>query len=182
MKKDEALTKPIYILLCLIVIVTIVVIVNIEREKNKANNKNYIDNSIIMINDTNRFLTITSAINKYNTSIKYEETEELLVMLDKIYVKENKIDSSNVLDKIDSFKSNFIVNIREVYQVRTYNNIYIYYVKAKLLETNYNSLVDRYIRDVYYKVTINENSLAFAIAPLEEKDYVSKIGEKDERK
>ncbi len=182
MKKDEALPKPIYILLCFIVIITIVIVVNIERKNNKGDNKNYIDNSVIVLDDSNRYLTITSAINKYNTSIKYEETEELLLMLDKIYVKENKIDSKNVLDKIDKFESNFIVNVREVYQVRTYNNIYIYYVKAKLLETSYNSLVDRYIRDIYYKVTINENSLAFAIAPLEEKDYVGKIGEKDERK
>lgn len=182
MKKDEALTKPIYILLCLVVIVTIVIVVNIERKNNKVDNKNYIDNSVIMLDDSNRYLTITSALNKYNTSIKYEEKEELLLMLDKIYVKENKIDSENVLDKIDTFESNFIINVREVYQVRTYNNIYIYYVKAKLLETNYNSLVDRYIRDVYYKVTINENTIAFAIAPLEEKDYISKIGEKNERK
>ena len=34
MKKEEALTKPIYILLCFIVIITIVIVVNIERKNN----------------------------------------------------------------------------------------------------------------------------------------------------
>ena len=34
--------------------------------------------------------------------------------------------------------------------------------------------------DNYYKITINENTLAFAIAPLSKEEYISKVGDKDE--
>ena len=68
-------------------------------------------------------------------------------------------------------------SLEEAYQVSSYKNVYKYYVKVALkLETLYTSTLQGY---AYYIVTIDENDLTFAIEPISDIIYLSKIGESD---
>lgn len=180
MNQNEKIPKIIFVLFCLIIIAILFIVTRIEKKEHANQEKKYINNSIVALNDTNRFITINSAIEKYVSNVKYKKVDALMLILDKRYAEENKIDSYNVFDKIENYNSNYSVNIREVYRVKLYNNISIYYLKAKLIEEEFASITHRYIRDVYFKVTINENDLTFAVAPLEESKYLNKVGDGNE--
>lgn len=177
MKNVGKTERKILIILCfaLIFILAMSVILNLMDKPEKE--ENVMDLDVLALNDENRFLTITSAIESYVSNVKYEDVDNLMIILDKKYVAENSINSSNVLYLIDRYSENQIVDVREIYQIKKYNNIYIYYVKAKLVEENFDSFMQNYIKNIYFKVTINENTLAFSIAPIDTDEYVSKVGD-----
>ncbi|MBQ7104820.1 MAG: hypothetical protein IJN90_03085 [Bacilli bacterium] len=135
---------------------------------------------VFAIKDENRYLSITSAITTYINNVRAKNVDNLMVILDKKYVEENKINLSNVLDILEKYDTNYIVNIREIYQVMEFDDITIYYLKGRIMREIFESYEQEYIRDNYYKITINENTLAFAIAPLSKEEYISKVGDKDE--
>lgn len=180
MKKEKILNKSFYINLILIIIVIIVLIAN-NKLTNNHNDKDYINNNIIALTNDNRYLTISSIVDNYISYVKYQNVDNIMSILDKKYIEVNDINSNNIFEKIELYSTNYAASVREAYQVRSYNNIYIYYIKAKLIEEKFDSFTQRYIRDIYYKITINENDITFAISPLEKEEYINKVGELDEK-
>lgn len=175
MKNDKTSGKILFVILIIFIIIGGLVIYSVKKEQKANEQTKYINNNVIALKDKNRFMTITSAINNYFNAVKYENVDNIMLILDKIYVEENNINSNNVLHKIDNYNKNYVASIRAVYQVKSYNNIYIYYVKANLIEESVLSVEHTYIREIYYKVTINENTLAFAVAPISEKEYLNGV-------
>lgn len=169
----------------IIILGTIMVIAGftlIMRDKSESDVYKYqhlVSNAVEPLTDNNRFLSISSSINKYIDNIKYKDIDGVMSILDKKYAKDNKIDSSNVLTKINKYNDGNIADVREAYQVKKYDHIYVYYVRAKLIEETFNSY--RYVKDEYYKITLNENELTFAVAPLNKSEYLDKVGDKNEK-
>jgi len=180
MKKEENSKKTVAIFFAIFFLVIILLLYGIKKQTDSKSEVKYINNNVFALRDNNRFITITSAINTYVSSVKQKEKDNIMSILDKKYVEENDINKDNVLYKIDNYNMNYNVNIRSAYQIKSYNNIYIYYVKANLIEESLTSIMTMHIREIYYKVTINENDLTFAIAPLGEKEYLNKVGEVNE--
>ena len=178
--ENEKSLKGSLILFIIIIIVLFVGFIISSNNVVEEEDENVINLNIMALKDENRFLTIKSAIESFASSVKYKNTETIMKILDKQYVEENNINSDNVFDLIDTYSTNYQVDLRRVYQIKKYNNIYVYYAKAKLIEENFDSIYTNYKKNVYYKVTINENTLAFAIAPISEEEYLSKVGDLDE--
>lgn len=142
--------------------------------ENKAEEEQ-IDTTVVALADVNRFFTIDSAISKFFSYVTLKDSESILKILDEDYMERNNITSSNVYSFIGEYDSNVKSNLEEAYQVSSYQNIYVYYVKVALsAETLYDSVPQGYI---YYIVTINENELTFAIEPISDTIYSNKVKE-----
>ena len=136
-----------------------------------------IDTTVVALADVNRFFTIHSSISKYYSYIYSNDSDSLFKVLDQDYVQRNNITASNIYNFVGSYESNMKSSLEEAYQVSSYKNVYKYYVKVALkLETLYTSTLQGY---AYYIVTIDENDLTFAIEPISDIIYLSKIGESD---
>ena len=143
----------------------------------KKSEEEKINTEVIALADVNRFFAIDSAVAKYFSYITSKNSESILQVLDKDYVERNNITSSNIYNFVGNYDFNIKSNLEEAYQVSSYKNVYKYYVKVALkLETLYTSTLQRY---AYYIVTIDENDLTFAIEPISDIIYLSKIGESD---
>lgn len=171
MKKSEIII--IIILLLVIIIAPFFPLL----KKEELNEKNSIDISVMILKNENRFITIDSIVNTFVSSVKYRNAETLMSILDKKYIEEEKINNSNVLDVLETYDELYISDVREVFQIKKFNNIYVYYVKAKLVEEEFDSFYQTFIKTVYYRVTINENTLTFAIAPIDGDEYMDKVGD-----
>ena len=174
----QASEEKVFLLLLVIVVSTVIIVIIINSNM-KLTEEIGEEVEVIALIDENRFLTIKSAIDTYVSNVKYQNVGHLLDILDTRYVRENNINKNNIFDILEKYNSNYNVDLRRVYQIKKYDNIYVYYTRAKLVEENYNSFMQEFIKDVYYKVTLNENTLAFSIAPLSSVEYKSKVGELD---
>ncbi len=141
----------------------------------RSDDDDLIDTTVSALSDVNRFFTIDSAIAKYFSYVTSQDSDSLLKILDEDYIERNNITSSNIYDFVGSYDTNIKTSLIEAYQVSSYDNIYKYYVKVALkLETIYSSTLQEY---TYYIITINENELTYAIEPIYESLYSSKIEE-----
>jgi len=175
MKKLETSEKIILFTLSIIGVIAIALAFLLNKT---AISYNFEENlEIVPLKNENRYLTISSSIDKYISSIKYKDIDSIMNILDKKYIEEHKIKSTNVLDLMEKYKETYAVNTREIYQIKRYNNIYVYYARAKLIEEEYDSMYIKYIKDVFYRVTINENDISFAVAPIDKDEYFRKVGE-----
>lgn len=164
------------IIICFLIIIFTVSLIytrifegHVEEEK--------IDTTVVALADVNRFFTIDSAISKYFSYVTSNNSNFLFKVLDQDYVRRNNITSSNIYNFVGNYESNINSSLEEAYQVSSYKNVYKYYVKVALkLETLYTSTLQGYN---YYIVTIDENDLTFAIEPISDIIYLSKIGESD---
>ena len=135
--------------------------------------ENTIDKKIVAVSDINRFFSIDSSLSKYYSYIIRNNKNNLLKVLDKDYIKRNNISTNNILTFLNPFKVNMKSNLEEAYQFSVYKNIYKYYTKVSIKEeTIYTSTLQRYD---YFIVTVDENNLTFAIEPINENIYTSKI-------
>ena len=174
--------KPIEkkILIVMAIVFVGLIIFGLTREYKHVEESLVKEEEAVAIKDENRYLSITSAINTYVNNIKAGNSENLMIILDKKYVEDINITLLNVLDILEKYNETYFVNIREIYQVMSFDDISIYYAKGRIMEEMFGTFTQEYIRDNYYKITINENTLAFAIAPLSKEEYISKVGDKDE--
>lgn len=139
--------------------------------------ENKIDNTVIALQDENRFFTIDSAISKYISYVASGDTANIIKLLDTNFVSNNNITSNNLFNYIESYDTNYVGSTREVYQVSYNDNIYKYYVKVRLLNEDFVS--STFVKYTYFEVTINENNLTFAVAPISSVMYSNKIEEAD---
>lgn len=175
MQNIKPIEKKILIVLSLIFVGLI--IFGLTREYKHEEESLVKETKAVAINDENRYLSITSAITTYVNNIRARNAENLMIILDKKYVEENQINASNVIDILEKYEDSYIVNIREIYKIISFDDITIYYTKGRIMEEQFGTFKQDYVRDNYYKITINENTLAFAIAPLTKEEYSNKVGD-----
>jgi hypothetical protein len=180
MKKYEPGIRLLTAFIILIASIAFVVTVEIVTNK-KGNKKEYVNYNVFAVTDHNRFFSVTSAVDSFILNLKYKDSDNLMELLDKKYIEKNNITIDNILEKLDIFEETYAVSVRTLYHIKSYNNIYVYYAKAKLYEMNYTTVEHRPIREVFMKITINENDVTFAIAPIDEKEYLDKVGDMNER-
>lgn len=132
-----------------------------------------IDKTVKSLQNENRFFSIDSSISKYVTAVSNKDTNSIMKLLSKSYINKNNITENNVFNIIESYSEYTKSNTREVYQIKSYNNIYYYYSKVKLEEETFDSTT--YLKTVYFKVMIDENKLVFNIEPISETIYLNKI-------
>lgn len=173
MKKIKKSELIIIIVLCAVMIIAPFISL---LKKEELNDENSINISVLPVKNENRYMIVESSVETFVSYVKYRNIDGLMSILDKKFVEKEDINSNNVLDLLETYDELYVVDVREIYQIKKYDNIYIYYVKAKLAEEEYSSYNQTFIKTVYYQVTINENTLTFAISPLDSDEYIEKVG------
>ena len=160
-------------IILLIVMVAIFAILILSKSKNDDEVK------IELVNNYSNFFTVDDCVNRYINYISDEESEKLMNVLNKEYIKDNNININNVLNILDNVNlrgSNTIFKAKKMYQKILNTNTIEYYVYGKLIKDNLDE--DELISDYYIIVKINKNNNSFYITPYDGKIFKEGIYEK----
>lgn len=148
--------------LVLVVAVFILGIYKLFVEKN--DNKEKIDTTTISIlNDSNRFFTVSSCVSKYINYLSVKDTDNLLILLSKEYKEKEEINDDNLYEKIGTINGTNSFTGKKIYEQRLSKTIYKYYVYGFTQEELMDSMSSK--KDYYLIVILDEENMTFSIEP-----------------
>ena len=168
----------IMILILIILVIIVVLGILIYLNKNSSNNdpelrkqeNEYIEvknNPASIINGKkpqlvqyrNIYFTISTLVENYIKCVSNNDKEEIYNILDKDYIKENKITEENVLEKIEKYSKIEKSKIKDIYELSgsRYTTYYIEY--------NIND------KDIYFAMNTDFTNKTFSIMPIKEQEY-----------
>lgn len=162
MKSEE--TRNLQLLIIVLVIVGVFSLVYTLFIENKEEDDEIVDNpSVLVVNDYNRFFTVSSCVSKYINYLTTKNTDNLLILLSSEYKENNSIDSNNLYNYIDVIEGNKTFSARKMFEEQVNNNVYKYYVYGSIQEEKLGSVSDK--EDYYLIVILDESNMTFAIEP-----------------
>lgn len=158
MKKIDKTTLLAIILVIIVVCVIIIGLVN----KSETKQKNSEINIVVNYDD---FYTVDSCINRTLNYINSSDKKSLMSVLDKNYLKNNNLDSSNVLDSFSNIPTISKFSSKKMYYQRN-GNITKFYIYGILKEDgiNVNSVTGL---DYYFIVNLDIKNELFSIEPID---------------
>ena len=146
----------------LVVAVLILGIYKLFFEKN--DNQEKIDTTTIsVLNDSNRFFTVSSCVSKYINYLSVQDTNNLLVLLSKEYQEKEVINSDNLYEKIGIINGTNSFMGKKIFEQRLSKNTYKYYVYGFIQEELMDSMSAK--KDYYLIVILDEENMTFSIEP-----------------
>ena len=146
----------------LVVAVLILGIYKLFFEKN--DNKEKIDTiTISVLNDSNRFFTVSSCVSKYINYLSVQDTKNLLVLLSSEYKEKNSITENNLYEKIEIINGTNSFMGKKIFEQRLSKNTYKYYVYGFIQEELMDSVSEK--KDYYIIVILDEENMTFSIEP-----------------
>ena len=167
-------TAKIEIVICIILVLVFGGTTIYSNIAKKEAEENRIDNTVIALNDINRYLTIDSSVSKYISYVSSKNNDYTYQVLDKNYLEDNNITTANIFNKIEFYDPNYRGSAKEIYQISSYQNIYKYYVKEQISNETLDTI--EFVRYDYFCITLDESNLTFSIMPITENEYNTKIG------
>lgn len=162
MKKKDNYILLIIICIILICIVGLLYLNNNDNKKNIKEETRY-----YLLDDYSRFFTINNCLGKYANALGKRDTDNLLRLLDKDYINNNKIDSNNLYNFIGEYNGNYSFITKKVYYEEINKNYIKYYVYGYLIEDNIdNDINNKY--EKYYIVNFDLNNNLFSLYPYDE--------------
>ena len=159
---DDSVDKNLKLVIALIVIMAVLAGINqiFFKDKAKVKEDKVNPDEILLVDDYNRFYTVSSCVSKYLNYLATNNTEKLLVLLSNEYKTENNITESNIYTFIPKITGNRNFSPKKMYQQRLNQTIYKYYVYGK------DSLNTSSAKEDYYIIVIlDESTMTFAIEP-----------------
>ncbi len=157
--------RTVSILLVVALVVLVLALIIVERKKYQNNLD--LTNKAHAVDNYSTFFTVDDCANRFVEYLSSGNKDNLLLILNKEYVEQNNINSSNVLDKIDtkkiygkliSFKS------KEILSKKVSDNVTKYYVSGKLYQDAIDELTE--YSDYYLEINVDSETLIFDVIPL----------------
>lgn len=129
---------------------------------------------ISRLNDDALFFGVQKVINDYYNSIFEEDTEELLSLLDPLYVEHNQIMASNLYSIIGHDYGITSYVAKEIY----YNpdsSVTYYFVRGDLSSNSIMGDEYEFLEDVCFLVVVDESNHNYVLSPIEVSDLFSYI-------
>lgn len=147
-----------------VVLVIILVVFGIYNLFFKKGKEEKIDTeTIAVVKDNDRFYTVSSCVSKYLTYLSSSDTNNLYLLLNENYKKENNITKDNIYNYIGNIEGNISFNPRKMFEQRLSKNIYKYYVKGYIQKDTFDQIGEK---EIYYIIVImNQSNLTFSIMP-----------------
>lgn len=156
--KDDIRTLIVVVIVCVLCL-TIFFILN-----HKSNSEKLED-----VSEYNTFFNIVSEVNKYLSYSGENNSEALYELLSKDYVKENNINLSNILNKLELYPTNSSIKVSSIKYVKIKSN-YSYYVTGKIIQNNYDN--SRVVNEKFQIIVNNDfNNRTFSIHPIDDNKY-----------
>ena len=161
MIKDGENQKKI-VALFLVVAVLILCIYKLFFEKGIENEK--IDTTTIsVLEDNNRFFTVSSCASKYINYLSIKDTDNLLILLSNEYKQKESINSDNIYESIGEINGTNTFVGKKIFEQRLSKNVYKYYVYGTIQEELMDSISPK---SNYYLIAIlDEENMTFSIEP-----------------
>lgn len=130
----------------------------------KSDDQEKIDTTTIsVLNDSNRFFTVSSCVSKYINYLSVQDTNNLLVLLSKEYQEKEVINSDNLYEKIGIINGTNSFMGKKIFEQRLSKNTYKYYVYGFIQEELMDSMSAK--KDYYLIVILDEENMTFSIEP-----------------
>lgn len=152
MKNKKILIISISILIILLIILMIVL--NIlkkneeEVEYTKQENPELTTTlDIIELENEKEFFTVEGCVDKYFETLNEANANGVYSLLNDKYIKENKIDKTNVLQQVYQLNNGFeeFIAKKVYYREISYETEYQYYIYGEILGKNYNTNIPIYV-------------------------------------
>lgn len=148
--------KSLIILISVLIIVIIAVLIIINKLKKDEENLEFTKQEnpeltttldIIELENEKEFFTVEECINKYFGILDANNANGVYSLLNDKYIEQNKINDSNVLQRVYQLKGGFEEFIVKdiYYREVSYDTEYQYYIYGEILGENYSSITPIYI-------------------------------------
>lgn len=151
------------IAIVLVVAVLILGIYKLFFEKNDTKEEKIDTETISVVEDVNRFFTVSSCVSKYINYLSIKDTDNLLVLLSKQYKEENKINSENLYNFTGTIEGTNTFAGKKMFAQRISKSIYKYYVHGFTQMELMDSVAPK--KDFYVIIIIDEENMTFSVEP-----------------
>lgn len=147
-----------------VILVIILVMFGIYNLFFKKSKEEKIDTkTITVVKDNDRFYTVASCVNKYLSYLSSNDVDNLYLLLNDGYKKENNITKENINDFIKKTMEFVTFNPRKMFEQRLSKDVYKYYVKGYIRKDTFNDIGSK--EEYYIIVIMDQSNLTFSIMP-----------------
>lgn len=156
----------IIIVILSLIFISIIVLNKLDDEKNMnfQQKSNY-----ILETNYSKFFTVNSCISKYISYLEKKDTNSLLEILDKDYVKNNNINKDNLYNFVDNIDGSYSFVSRKMFRCDK-QNLLKYYVYGFLNKETIDGVINK--KEQYYILTLDEENYTFSIIPSSFSQYM----------
>lgn len=156
--------KIIIVILCVTAIVLILL---------KVFNNNKKTSNIQIVTSTSKFYTVSNCADRFLKYLSSENIDNLLILLDDSYKKDNNISKDNIFNIINRLDGEYSFNAKKMYQQKINDNIMKYYVKGYILKEDIDNNGEKI--DYYIIVLLDENNSTYSIIPYDEELFNKEV-------
>lgn len=174
-----------WLLLVLFIILIFIIIIYVINHKEKNENvedknfKQIEQKNLEPVKNHNLFFAVQTCVEKYLTYVANENKDEILMVLDEEYIKDNNINKNNVLEKINNNDILLNFHAEEMYFEEINDDINKYYVSGYQEATVDNDYEDdsqelfteteasHISQYMYFEVKLDFENMIFSIKPIE---------------
>lgn len=136
-----------------------------------GNNDN--EGSIKIVTSNSKFYTVSSCVDRYLDYLINEDSDNLLLLLDKSYKKNNNLNKDNLFSKIDKFDGLYSFEARKMYQEIINDDLTKYYVFGYLINEDIDYDINDIGKPFYVIVYLNTSNMLYSIVPYDGKIFVN---------
>lgn len=152
------------ILVIILVLLFAVALTLVYLEKRDGKDALVTENKkVSVLKNYNEFYTVNSCVYRYLTYVQSRNSDSLLKVLDDSFVKNNNINSTNVLNFINVYEENINFNSRKMFYEKVNSHITKYYVYGYVEKDIIDDDPLRY--EAYYIVNLDSKNKVFSIMP-----------------
>lgn len=167
----EKVEKRNIIILVIIAIILISGIIVYETFFNKSNVNE--ETEVSILKDNSRFYTVSSCINRYLTYLTNNDVDNLVLLVDENYKKENNIDKNNILEHLPRLDKRYSFSAKKIYEQKLNDEYTKYYVYGLLIEEIFSEEDSvKNALDFYTIVTINSKDHTYSITPYDGEMFI----------
>lgn len=125
------------------------------------------DKHFIVVKDYDRYYTVAGTMTKFYEYINQKEYKSLLNIIDEDYVRKNKLTEKNIDNTFASSNKDITFKTYIMCKKNIKSGVTEYMVEGDEVE----QITGDRIGKKYYKITLNEKEMTFAIEPISKKLY-----------
>ena len=131
------------------------------------------DSSIKIVTSNSKFYTVSSCVDRYLDYLVNDDVDNLLLLLDKTYKKNNNLNKDNLFIKIDKLDGLYSFEARKMYQESINDDLTKYYVFGYLINEDIDYDINDIGKPFYVIVYLNTSNMLYSIVPYNGKIFVN---------
>lgn len=119
---------------------------------------------VYIVKSSSKFYTVSGCVNRYLNYLYNEDIDNLIILLDDSFIKDNNVSKKNLFDKISKLDGKYTFEARKMYEQVLSKNVTKYYIKGYLVKEGINSNINDKI-DYYLIIILDVNNSTYSVIP-----------------